>query len=175
MSRFVVVGTSGSGKTTVAAAIADRLGIPHVEIDGLFHQPDWQPTPDDELGAALSRATEGDGWVVDGNYTRTRPVTWPRAETIVWLDYPKSLIMRRVTARTLRRVLTRQELWNGNREPWTNLYRLDPEQNIIRWAWTTYDANRQKYLTAQDDPQWAHLDWVVHHSPDETETWLNSL
>lgn len=175
MSRFVVVGTSGSGKTTVARVISERLGIPHVEIDALYHRPDWEWTPDAELDAALSRATTGDAWVVDGNYSRTRPVTWPRAESIVWLDYPKRLVMRRVTTRTLRRVLTRQELWNGNREPWTNLYRLDPEQNIIRWAWTTYDANRQKYLEAQADPQWAHLAWIVHSSPDETKAWLTSL
>lgn len=175
MSRFVVVGTSGSGKTTVARVISERLGIPHVEIDALYHRPDWEWTPDAELDAALSRATTGDAWVVDGNYSRTRPVTWPRAESIVWLDYPKRLVMRRVTTRTLRRVLTRQELWNGNREPWTNLYRLDPEQNIIRWAWTTHDANRLKYLEAQADPQWAHLAWVVHRSPDETKAWLTSL
>lgn len=175
MRRLVVVGTSGSGKTTTARAIAERLGVPCVELDSLFHQPDWVQLDDDAFLAAVADATAGDAWVVDGNYTRSREVTWPRAEAIVWLDYPRSVVMRRVTSRTLRRVVTRQELWNGNREPWTNLYRLDPEHNIIRWAWTTYDANRDKYLTAMDDPEWDHLEWVVHRSPDETDAWLASL
>lgn len=175
MSRYVVVGTSGSGKTTIARAMSHRLGIPHVELDALYHRPGWQPTPDDELLAAAAEATSGDAWVVDGNYSRTRPIIWPRATAIVWLDYPKGLVMRRVVGRTLRRVLTREELWNGNREPWTNLYRLDPERNIVRWAWTTYDTTREKYLDARDDPTWAHLDWVVLESPTEAEAWLADL
>ncbi len=175
MTRFVVVGTSGSGKTTTARAIAERLDIPHVELDALYHRPGWEPTPDDELVAKVGAATAGDAWVVDGNYSRTRPVTWPRAETIVWLDYPKGIVMRRVAVRTLRRVVNREELWNGNREPWTNLYHLDPEKNIMRWAWTTYDSVRERYLDAQHDPEWAHLAWVVHRSPEETEQWLAAL
>jgi adenylate kinase family enzyme len=175
VNRFVVVGSSGSGKTTTARAISERLGIPHVELDALYHQPDWKPTPDDELLAAVADAVAGEAWVVDGNYSATRPITWPRARTIVWLDYPKSLVMRRVVGRTLRRVVNREELWNGNREPWTNLYRLDPERNIIRWAWANYDGYRERYLAAQEDPTWDHLDWVVHRSPAETEQWLAAL
>lgn len=175
MSRFVVVGCSGSGKTTLAREISDKLGLPHVELDALYHQPGWVGLDDDALLEALAEATAGDEWVVDGNYSRSRDVTWPRAETVVWLDYPKARVMRQVVGRTLRRVVTREELWNGNREPLTNLYRLDPERNIIRWAWTTYDGVREKYLGLRDDPTWAHLEFVTLRSPTEAHAWLAEL
>lgn len=163
MQRVVVVGNSGAGKTTLARRLAQQLGLTHIELDSLFHQPGWTPRDSAEFRAELIEAMDGavNGWTICGNY---KAVSWsttmPRADTVVWLDLPKWLVMRRVTARTLRRAITRQELWNGNREPLTNFYRWDPEQNIIRWSWTMHDQYRQRYRTAMSDGTWDHA--TVH-------------
>jgi adenylate kinase family enzyme len=161
--RISVVGSSGSGKTTLARALADELGLAHVELDALFHGPGWtEPEPDEfrwRVAGALDVATSG--WVACGNYSAVRsPVVWPRADTVVVLDLPKRVVMRQVVGRTLRRVLRREVLWNGNREPWRNLYAWDPEQNIIRWSWVRHGLYRQRYHEAATDPVNAHLRFV---------------
>jgi adenylate kinase family enzyme len=69
VQRISVVGNSGSGKTTIARAIAEALGVPHLELDGVFHQPDWQPLDTDEFRRVVSEFTAADSWVVDGNYS----------------------------------------------------------------------------------------------------------
>src|SRR3546814_4713935 len=69
------------------------------------------------------------------------------ADTIVWLDLPRPLIMRRVAGRTLRRAITREELWNGNREPLAGLVRWHPERNIIRWAWVQHSTRSEEHTS----------------------------
>lgn len=175
MRRVVVVGNSGAGKTTLARQLADRLGLSHIELDSLFHQPGWTERDQDEFRADLIErmAAAENGWTICGNY---QGVTWsttmPRADTIVWLDLPKRVVMRRVTTRTVRRALTRQELWNGNREPLTNFYRWAPEKNIIRWSWTMHESYRQRYLDALTRGTWDHA--TVHRlrSVDEVAGFL---
>ena len=61
-----------------------------------------------------------------------------RADTVVWFDLPYAVVMARTIRRTVRRVVTRQELWNGNKEPWSNLYSFDPKKSIIAWAATRH-------------------------------------
>lgn len=175
MRRFSVVGTSGAGKTSLASAIAERLAIPHVELDGLYHQPGWQARAPDEFRTAATAATDGDAWVVDGNYSIVQPMVWGRATHVVWLDYPRGLVMRRVVRRTLRRVALRQELWNGNREPWRNLWDPRPEQNIILWSWTNHEKYQRRYASAMGDPRWRHLEFVRLRSPAEAEAWVAGL
>src|SRR4051812_15248546 len=86
--RIVVIGTSGSGKTTLARRLAAKLGSPHVEIDALNWGPNWTAATAEQLRAKVEQALAGDGWVVDGNYSRVRSYIWSRATTLVWLDYP---------------------------------------------------------------------------------------
>jgi len=158
MRRVSVIGSAGSGKTTVARSLASRLGVPLLELDGVFWLEDWQKKPDPEFREEVSEFVSGERWVVDGNYTShgVANIVWPRADTIVWLDPSKPMVMRRVIGRTLRRVATREELWSGNREPWTNLYSRDPYKNIIVWAWTRFDGVRQKYEQFSEDGTWEH-------------------
>jgi adenylate kinase family enzyme len=92
--RVSVVGNSGSGKSTVAAALAAALGVPHLELDGVFHQPGWEPLPADSFRAVVAAAVAGDGWVLDGNYSAVRDLVWARADTVVWLDLPRRTVMR---------------------------------------------------------------------------------
>jgi adenylate kinase family enzyme len=175
--RIVVVGNSGSGKTTAARAIAERLEITHVELDAVFHQPNWAELPPDEFRARVAERLDAapEGWVLCGNYSAVREVVWPRVDTVAWLDLPRATVMKRVTARTLRRVFTREELWNGNREPFSNLYAWDPTKNIIRWAWTTHGKYSERYAAAMGDPRWAHLTFVRLCHPAEVDRWIEGL
>jgi len=116
----MVIGVTGSGKTTVARRISETLGVPVIELDALFHQPDWQPTPPDEFRAKVQHALDRcpQGWVLDGNYHTVRDLALPRADTVVWLRLPFRVSYWRMLTRTVRRAWTKEELWNTNRESW---------------------------------------------------------
>jgi adenylate kinase family enzyme len=174
VQRISVVGNSGSGKTTVARELAAALGVPQLELDAIFHQPGWQPLEPEAFRQRVDAFTAGQAWVVDGNYSTVRDIVWSRADTVVWLDLPRSLVMRQVVRRTLRRTATRVELWNGNREPWSNLFRFKPEESIIAWAWTRHHTYREHYLAAQADPANGHLDFVRLRTPAEVAAFLRT-
>lgn len=164
--RISVIGTSGAGKTTLAAQAARRLGIPHIELDALYHGPGWTPTPEAELRRRVAEVTAQERWVIDGNYAIVRDLVWQRATAVVWVDPPHPVIMAQVVWRSLCRVIDRKELWNGNRErlrAW-----LDPG-HPIRWAFSTH-AQRQASFLAAMGPHWVRL-----RSRRQIDAWLRSL
>jgi hypothetical protein len=117
MRRVVVLGNTGSGKSTFAAALATRLGVPYVESDDLFWLPGWQEVDNDEFRRRLDVASSGDGWVIAGNYlSRATDITWPRADTIIWLDLSLPLVLSRSVRRTVKRSITKEVVCNGNTE-----------------------------------------------------------
>ncbi|MDQ6722205.1 MAG: AAA family ATPase [Candidatus Dormibacteraeota bacterium] len=177
MRRVSVVGVSGSGKTTLARSLAERLGAPLVELDALMHQRGWQPRPEDEFREEVERATLKPEWVIDGNYRQVvieGPV-WQRADTAVWLDLPRLTVMRQLVARTVRRAVTREVLWNGNREPLSSFISLDRERSVIVWAWVTYQGLTERYSTAMSDPKWRHMKFVRLRSNADANRWLRSV
>jgi adenylate kinase family enzyme len=171
--RVSVVGTSGSGKSTLARELAAILGVPHLELDGVNHQPDWEPLPEEEFQRIVAAKAAEDGWVIDGNYSTVQPLVWARADTVAWLDLPKGTVMRQIIWRTLRRVAGRQELWNGNRERWRNFFSWDPQQSVISWAWHKHAQDRARYTAAADDPANAHLRFVRLASRREISRFLD--
>lgn len=173
--RVSVVGCSGSGKSHLARRIAARLDAPHLELNSVYHQADWTPLPEAEFLAHVHEFTAGDTWVTDGNYSEVTPAIWARADTVVWLDLPRATVMRQVTVRTLRRVVTREQLWNGNRERFGNLVNRDPEQNIILWSWTRHAPTRARYAAAMHDPAHAHLTFVRCTSRAAADHWLATV
>ena len=138
LSRVVVQGTSGSGKTTVSRALANVLGVACLELDGLYQQPDWTPLDIEEFRSRVETFVDQPRWVVDGNYSHVRDILWPRATAILIIDLPKRIVMARVIKRTVLRILRREVLWNGNRESWRNALSLDPMRNIILWSWNSH-------------------------------------
>jgi adenylate kinase family enzyme len=165
--RVCVVGSSGSGKTTFARELAARLCVAHVELDALHHQPGWQPLALEKLRAQVDAACPAGGrWVADGNYQKVADLTRDRADVIVWLDLPRPVVIRRLLRRTLRRGLLREELWNGNRESLRNLFRRDPQLNVVLWSWTHHARYREAYA-AETDARWVRL-----RTPAAVAAWL---
>ncbi|WP_415363767.1 AAA family ATPase [Saccharothrix sp. BKS2] len=139
--RVLVTGTSGSGKTTLARSVAALLGVSCVEMDALFHGPQW--TPRAEFLADVRRFADGSAWVTEWQYSAARPLLLERADTLVWLDHPRHVVMRRVAVRTAVRRFRRQELWNGNVEPPLRTVFTDPE-HLLRWAWRSHHRTGER-------------------------------
>jgi len=172
MRRVVVVGTSGTGKTTVASRIAAAIGASHVELDSLHWEPGWKEASVDLFRSRAAEATSGEKWVADGNYRAVRDILWGRADTVVWLDYPLRVAFWRVVRRTVRRILTREELWNGNRE---GLSALVGPDSMPLWVLKTHRIRRREYPELFASPEYGHLKVIRHGSNDETERWLAGL
>lgn len=171
--RIAVIGTTGSGKTTLARQLAERLGYPHVELDALHWEPNWTEAPLDLFRARTAHALAGDTWVVDGNYSKVRDIVWSRADTVVWLDYSLPVIMWRLVQRTFRRIFTREELWSGNREHLHSQF--FSRDSLFLWALGTYRRRKREYPVLFQQPEYAHLRVVPLRSPRETNAWLENI
>jgi len=158
--RVSVVGTSGVGKSTFASSLAGGLGCPFLELDSVYHQADWVPLATSVFRDRVAAVVAGERWVIDGNYSKVRDIVWARADTVVWLDLPRRVVMRRLVWRTLRRVAGRAELWNGNRERWHNVFTWDRQESVISWGWHSFGSNRVRYAAAMADPALGHVLFV---------------
>lgn len=173
--RVSIVGVSGSGKTTLARALAAAMAVRHVELDAIFHQPGWTELPEADFRLRVAQELAAEGWVIDGNYMAVRDLVWAAADTVVWLDVPRRTVMRRLIRRTATRAVTRRELWNGNREPVTAMFRRDPAVNIVRWAWINHGTYRDRYDAATIDPAYSHLKFVRLATDDDVGVLLHSV
>jgi adenylate kinase family enzyme len=169
--RIVVVGTSGSGKTTLARQLADCHGYPHIELDSLHWGPNWTESPD--FLAEIEEKTKQPCWVIDGNYSRTSTIFWPRADTIIWLDYPITVCYWRVARRTFQRVFLQEELWNGNRERFRAQFLS--KESLFFYIYQTHKSRRQKYSQLMHNNKFPHLTWIRHQSPRATHHWLKQI
>jgi len=172
----VVVGASGSGKSTFARALAEARGLPRLELDAQQHQAGWRPRPAGEMRAAIEAFVDAhDAWVIDGNYSAYQALFWPRADTVVWLDLPRAVVFRSLLWRTARRVATGERLWNGNRETLRDVLSPDPDRSVLVSGWRTWPVRRRFYVERMTDPAQSHLRWLRLCSRDEVTRCLAEL
>ena len=173
--RIIVVGTTSSGKSTLAEQLAQKIGGDYIELDALNWGPNWTPAGDETLRARAEKATRSPCWVVAGNYSVTRPVTWPRAEAIIWLDYPFWVIFRRLLTRTWRRIITREELWAGNRERLSTQLKIWSDESLFRWFFKTYWRRKREFPQLFAKPEYSHLHIIRFKEVADTKCWLDNL
>jgi hypothetical protein len=146
------------------------MEVPVIELDSLFHGPNWTPTPTEVFRQRILAATSDDAWVIDGNYSVVRDVTWGRADTLVWLDPSITTVLRRVFKRTNRRIQRREELWNGNRETFRNAYlSLD---SLYVWILRSHWRRRRTWPRILARPEYRHLEVHRFRTPAEAARWL---
>lgn len=137
-ARIAIAGVSGSGKTTLAAWLSTELELPYVELDSLHWGPGW--TPRRGFADEVLRRIAAHRWVIEWQYREVRPLIVDRATILLWLDLPFAITLSQVVARTVRRRVHREVLWNGNTEPGLR-HAVFHREGIIRWAVLT----RNKY------------------------------
>lgn len=165
-AKIAVIGTTCSGKTTVAKRLAEHHGVPHVELDALHWGPNWSEASDEDFRARVEEALAADGWVADGGYHgKLGDLVLERSDFVVWLDPPLPTILGRLSARTLRRIRGREELWGGNRETWRGAFLS--RDSLFLWALKTHRSRRARY-----EQRLAGYNTVRLRSASETEAWL---
>jgi adenylate kinase family enzyme len=172
--RIVFQGISGSGKTTLARTVAAALGVPFVETDALVHGPGWSETGDAELRELLRPTVEADGWVIDSDYRRKLGTyVMEHADTVVWLDLPLHVCLRRLLARTIPRIRLQQELWNGNTESWRDAF--GGWDSLFVYAIRKHASQRRTLPELLARPELAHLQVVRLRTPAAVDAWAGTL
>src|SRR3954447_15869821 len=170
--RILVLGRTGSGKTTLARELAAALGVPHVELDSLYFGPEFSTAPLSVLRKRTTAAIAADRWVTDGNKRAVRDLVWPRADTIVWLDYPLGVSLWRLAKRACRRTsaLKAQAVKSGA-ESGLRTQLLAAARGVLT-ALRSHAGQRREYTRIFAEPANQHLAVVRLRSPRATHQWL---
>jgi adenylate kinase family enzyme len=168
--RILVYGVTGAGKTTLAAQIAARTGLPWYSVDDLTWEPGWVAVPEEEQRRRIESICAGDEWILDTAYRTWMDVPLETVEMIVALDYPRLTSLSRLTRRCLRRVVTRERACNGNIETVRNLLSRD---SIIRWHFRSFSTKRRRMREWASSPSPPRV--VPLRSPRDARRWLDTL
>lgn len=167
MQRVLVIGCSGSGKITLAKQIAQKENLPFIATDPLYWQENWQLTPKAVFLEKLSALVAQESWVMDGNFDDQRDWVWARADTIIWLDYAKPLIVSRVIRRNARLFLTQKTTWSNNKMTFKRAY------SGVQHAWRSHKLKKEcypNYLACFSDKNVLHF-----KQSKQAEYWLAKL
>ncbi len=169
--RILVYGVTGSGKSTTAARIAERTGLPLTLVDDLTWEPGWVAVDTAVQRQRMTTVVAEDRWVVDSSYSAWLDVVVPRVELIVGLDFPRWLSLQRLVRRSLRRWATNELVCNGNTESLRQLFSRD---SIVVWHFRSFRRKRDRMrawaAASQGGP---HV--LLFSRPRELEAWLEQL
>ncbi|EQC47452.1 EutP/PduV family microcompartment system protein [Bacteriovorax sp. Seq25_V] len=174
MKKVIIIGTTGSGKTTLASQIANTLKIKHIQLDQLFWKPHWGESTDDEFFEKIKKEIENGNWVIDGNYKRTNHLTWHQADTVIWIDLPKWLTLYQNFTRSLIRALKKENLWGheGINESFRRMFSKD---SVTLWMFKTYDSNRIEYFKRMQNPEYQNINFIHLKSRKEIRNFVSNL
>jgi adenylate kinase family enzyme len=173
--RILVVGATASGKSLLAEKLAQRLGLVYIEMDALYWKPGWVESNDEEFRARVEAATCFPGWVLAGNYGKVRDIVWPRAEALIWLDYPFLLVLGRLWNRTWRRWRTKELLWGTNYEQLFPQFKLWSKESLFNWLVQSYGRHKRQYPQLFARPEYSHIQVYRFKQPGDTEDWLSQF
>jgi len=174
MKRIVVVGTTCSGKSTLAKQLCEKLNYKYIWLDELHWAPNWVERPDDEFRKLLKAELLGEEtWVADGNYSVIRDIIWPKADTIIWLNYGFAFTLWRSVKRSFLRAITKKKLFSNNVESfYTSFFTRD---SVIWWMIKTHKRRKMEYPKLLAQEQWNHLKVLVFKKPRETKNFLQRI
>ena len=171
-SRILVLGRTGSGKTTLARELAAALDVPHVELDALYFGRDLTTVPLPVLRERTAAAVAGERWVTDGNKSAVRDLVWPRADTVIWLDYPLVVSLWRLARRAWWRTSVIRQEASGDGGRRSIEAQLWSAATGVATALRSHRGQRRRYPELLSDPANRHLAVVRLRSTRATRRWL---
>jgi len=173
--RVVVIGTTSSGKSTLAERLAKRLDLNFIELDALHWEADWAEATLEEFRERVEQATKAKRWIVAGNYHVVRDIVWPNAEAVIWLDYSLGRIFWQLTRRTFTRWWSQELLWGKNRERFWPHFKLWSQESLFHWLFKTYWRRKRETPELLTLSEHKHLRVIRFKHPNEMNEWLERL
>ncbi len=173
--RIVVIGTTSSGKSTLAEKLAAKIHGNFIDLDALHWEPNWIEAPLEVFRERVSKAMQAPAWVVAGNYHVVRDLIWSQAEVIIWLDYSLPRIFGQLTRRTFSRWWRHELLWGTNYEDLTMHFKIWSQESLYHWLFKTYWRRKREVPQLLAQPEFQHLKLLRFGSPQETTQWLNQI
>jgi adenylate kinase family enzyme len=172
--RFVVMGTTGTGKTTFAKCLAEKLKVPHIQGDKFVVFPNWVIRKPEEFVTDLDQVASEAAWLFDGCYSGDSMASiWLRVETVIWLDYSRWRVHWQLLKRTFQNVVTQREVYNGNRETWCSAF--FNRHSILLSSLKEYDRHRHEFLDIEKKLRKMGKDVFVFKSPKEAQAYLAGI
>lgn len=173
LQRIIIIGTTGTGKTTLGKNLSAKLGMSAIDLDDLHWLPDWQARDVDSFRALVVEATANPAWVVSGNYSRVQDIFTPLADTMIWLDYSFPLVFKQLIQRSIRRILNGEACCNGNYETWGKFL---SKESIIVWLFKSFRKRKRTAGEIFAHPEnYKGVTLIRFRKPQETAAWLRSL
>ncbi len=168
---MLVYGVTGSGKTALAARIAEQMGIEHVAVDDICWRPGWVQVSPDEQRRLMLDVCSRECWVLDSAWGAWADIALARADLVVALDYPRWVSLARLLRRTVVRVVDRRPVCNGNTETWGQTF--SSRESILAWHFRSFASKRRRIAAWEADPE---LPPVLRlRRTRVTEEWLAGL
>ncbi len=167
MNRIAIIGSGGSGKSTLARRLGELLKIEVFHLDALFWKPGWVGASRDEQQMVQNELVENDSWIFDGNYGGTMDIRLNKADTIIFIDMPRTICVFRIIKRRLQyRNKTRPDMGEGCKE------KLDLE--FLKWVWE-YPKIKKPTILSKLQSISKEKEIIILTSPDEVERFLSKI
>lgn len=173
MKKVFVVGTCGSGKSTFSHKLSKICHLPFYEIDDYYWLPNWEMNSPENIFRAVSKIVLSDEWIIAGNNSGVRDFSWPKADVIIWLDYPFLVCFWGVWMRMWSNIRHKVPICNGNYESFKRAF--FSRDSILYWVLSSYRRRKKNYLRLMEDPKFAHVKFIRFRSRKQAANWLASL
>lgn len=162
--NYVIIGSPGAGKTTLAKQLGEHLNLQAIEMDYYHFTHNWVEVSDETFFNSIDLLTQQSGWIADGNYGILRNMLWKRAEVLIWLRFPFFFTFRRLFVRSMDRVFSQKPLWHGNKESFYNTFFT--KNSIFYWFFKTYRQRNRQYEQLLKSSEYSHLRVMVITNPN---------
>ena len=174
-SKIILLGTTSSGKSTLAEILSRQLGLSLIELDALHWEANWKSVTDEVFLENVEQALKAEQWVVAGSYHIARDTIWAKADLAIWLDYSFTRIFWQLSKRIYKRWRSKELLWGKTHETgWIHL-KIWSEESLYHWLFMTYWKRKKEYPLLFSEEKYSHIKVLRFSNPEETAQWMKDF